>query len=123
MIDMTEVHMDNLEEGDVILDRLDLDKIVACRQSCCYTGDWNENRNRNRNEMVVYMDRYNMARVYRHRKSEIIANLLYTLWDTPPTDYDYKDCIYAKWNLHIMPLVHLGLDLGRVESEVKCCFT
>ena len=59
---------------------------------------------------------------YRQRKSEMVAGMLFELWDTDPSEYNIEKIIDAKWKRNIHPLVQQGLEKSRAYCDVHNMF-
>jgi len=57
-------------------------------------------------------------REYRRKKCEIVAELLFEVWDKPPGEYDLAEMVADKWLCEVYPLVEAGLD-GHIVNQDK----
>ncbi len=72
--------------------------------------------------MTPYNKSYAIKAMYRQRKSEMVAEMLFDLWDKEPYEYDLESVVTEKWEHNIVPLVKVGVDEWRVRSDMEFYF-
>ena len=73
-------------------------------------------RSRSHPRKRIFIDNHRVKKMFRAAKSEIAAELLFTLWDND--DYDIEKLIYPLWSKKVIPLIELGLDIDRAHDDM-----
>lgn len=55
---------------------------------------------------------------YRKQKSEMVAEMLFDLWDKEPEEYDLERVVKRKWKRMVMPLAKIGVDEVRLLNDM-----
>ena len=65
------------------------------------------------------IDTYAIRSDYRQRKSELVAEMLFELWDKEPSEYDLESVVKQKWKQNVAPLVSTGVEAWRLRGDME----